>query len=773
MSVTSFENFLFRAAQEAKSRRHEYVCIEHLLYVLLEDKMVSSVFAYFDANTKQLKDNLEDFFQTKLEMLDSEELDYDPIQTIALQRLIQRVVLHTRYSSSEDITGGDLLASILSEADSYAMYFINQEGISRLDVLEYISHKDEEAYEEAYLEELEEAEAFAEEELRESARHGSALERFAEDLTQKALDDELDPLIGRERELERTIQILCRRNKNNPIFVGEQGVGKTALAEGFAQKIVFGDVPSKLKDLKVFSLDIGALIAGTKYRGDFEKRFKNLIAELKQFSQVALFIDEIHTIVGAGSATGTTLDAANLLKPILSSGNIRCFGSTTFEEYKNHFEKDRALARRFSKVEIKEPSLEETVQILKGLRSRFEEHHKVRFSDGALRAAAVLSEKYINERFLPDKAIDVIDEAGAMLSLNSPGKEKSRVRTSHIEAVVSKIARVPAHTVSTSDRQKLRGLDARLKEYIFGQDHAIDALAKAIRRARAGLGQESKPIGSFLFVGPTGVGKTEVAKQVSKILGLEMTRFDMSEYMEKHAVARLIGAPPGYVGYEQGGLLTDAVCKHPHSVLLLDEIEKAHPDLFNILLQVMDNASLTDNSGRVADFRNVMIIMTSNVGSEKLHTKPIGFSEDAPQIGKGAIDKMFRPEFRNRLDAIVKFDSLSTEIVERIIDKFITEIDAQLQTKRANIVLHTAARTWLAEKGYQPEYGARSVRRLVQEKIKDPIADELLFGSLVSGGTASVDVKDKDLVLKFVPRREKSARSKRLKKQGSKEATRV
>ncbi len=613
-----------------------------------------------------------------------------------------------------------------------------------MDVLEYVSHGPTEILEDdAALSELHEDDS---EEMGSAPAGASALEKYTVDLTERARLGQLDPLIGRDKELGRTIEVLCRRNKNNPLYVGDQGVGKTALAEGLARRVVEGEIPERLAGLRIFALDMGSLLAGTRYRGDFEQRLKGVLKQLEGIPNAVLFIDEIHTIVGAGATSGGSMDAANLLKPILTTGKIRVIGSTTFEEHKSHFEKDRALARRFLKIEVKEPSQEETLQIIKGLISRFEEHHGVRYSSGAIRAAVTLSTKYIRDRFLPDKAIDVIDEAGALVSLRAakalPKSERTPlVAVNHIEEIVSRIARVPAHTVGASEKEKLSTLDRALKEVVFGQNEAIDALVKSIRRARAGLSADHKPTGSFLFTGPTGVGKTEVAKQLATALGLELIRFDMSEYMEKHTVARLIGAPPGYVGFEQGGLLTDAVIKNPHAVLLLDEIEKAHPDIYNVLLQVMDDATLTDNTGRKADFRNVIVIMTSNVGSDSLFGKSLGFTNVTPTADQGAIDRHFRPEFRNRLDGIIKFQALPELVVEKVVDKFITQIDARLLEKKSTLTVTDRARRYLAKHGYNTQYGARSLGRLIDQKIKDPIAEELLFGKLQQGGTVTADVE--------------------------------
>jgi ATP-dependent Clp protease ATP-binding subunit ClpA len=755
----------------AKSHRHEYVCIEHLLCVLIDDVLIGDLIRSCGGSVVGLKTKLEKFFRENIKSLD-EVIEVEPLPTLGYQRVVQRAIMHAEFSSAAKLTLGDLLAAIFTETESHAVYFLQQENLSRLVVLEELSHGE-------FSENESSRESFDElQEEGESKR--DILTKYTTNLNEKAIAGELDPLVGRAKELERIIHVMCRRNKNNPLLVGDQGVGKTAIAEGLAIKIVAGDVPAKLKTTVIYSLDLGALLAGTRYRGDFEQRLKDVLKALEKKSNTLLFIDEIHTIVGAGSTSGGSMDAANMLKPVLTKGKLRIMGSTTFEEYKNQFEKDRALARRFLKIEVNEPSIEEAVEILKGLKSKFEEHHGVKYAPAALRTAVELSSKYINERFLPDKAIDVVDEAGAIVSLEhqankdidfeSPTEEQKipLVKVSHIEKVVAQIARIPARTVETTERDKLKDLEPQLKQVVFGQNEAISGLCTAIRRARAGLASEAKPVGSFLFTGPTGVGKTEVAKQLAKTLGLELIRFDMSEYMEKHAVSRLIGAPPGYVGFDQGGLLTDAIIKHPHSVLLLDEIEKAHYDLFNILLQVMDNAALTDNNGRKADFRNVIIIMTSNVGSEGMNSQPLGFGNNLPAVSQGAIDKTFRPEFRNRLDMIVKFAALSLEIAEKVVDKFIAELDSLLLEKRASISITSAARAWMAEKGYEPQYGARSISRLVQKEVKDKLADELLFGRLVDGGMVVVDVANSELVLKIegvkagVGKKESKAKTKQM-----------
>ena len=644
-----------------------------------------------------------------------------------------------------EVAVGDVLASIFLEKDSHAEYFLSEEGITRLDVLNYVSHNV------AKTSFPDEPGSLAKPGKEERRKKANPLELFTSDLVKLAGEGKLDPLIGRKTELERTMQVLCRRRKNNPVFVGDPGVGKTALAEGLAQKIEKGDVPDLLKDIQIFSLDLGGLLAGTKFRGDFEQRLKGVIAELQKRPKAILFIDEIHTIVGAGATSSGSMDASNILKPVLASGEIRCIGSSTYEEYKNHFEKDRALSRRFEKIEIPEPPVNETVQILKGLRSYYEEHHNILYTDTALKTAAELSAKYLNDRYLPDKAIDVIDEAGAFVRL-SGSTHRKKINPADIEKIVAKMARIPTQSVSTSDKAKLENLQDGLKKVVFGQDDAISALVTSIKRSRAGLANPERPVGCFLFTGPTGVGKTEVSRQVAYNLGVEFIRFDMSEYMEKHAVARLIGAPPGYIGFDQGGLLTDGIRKHPHSVLLLDEIEKAHLDLFNILLQVMDHATLTDNSGRKADFRNVILMMTSNAGSREMSQQTIGFGDvhrDTESKGKKAIEKLFSPEFRNRLDDIINFNSLNPEIMQKVVDKFIDELNGQLSIKKVSLTITPEVRIWLADKGYDPSYGARPLARVIQTEIKDGLSDEILFGRLKRGGKVIVDLADDRLIFKY------------------------
>ncbi len=727
------------AVREAKKRRHEYVCVEHILYAILYDSTGIEIVEACGGNIENLTKDLEEFFNNNLESV-QEGNEYVLQQTIAFQRVIQRAVNHVRSAEKQEVEVSDIMASIFMEKDSHAVYFLHQEGITRLDVLDYISHEVSKTQYEEGLDNLGQTK-------KDKKKKTDILEAFTVDLVQQAADGKLDPLIGRELELERTMQVLCRRRKNNPVFVGDPGVGKTAMAEGMAQKISSGDVPDLLNDIRIFSLDLGGMLAGTKFRGDFEARLKGVIAALKKMPKAILFIDEIHTIVGAGATSSGSMDASNILKPILATGDIRCIGSTTYEEYKNHFEKDRALSRRFEKIEIHEPPISETIQILKGLRSRYEEHHGIVYTDTALKAATELSAKFLNDRYLPDKAIDVIDEAGAYVRLKgSPHRKK--INPADIEKIVAKMARIPARSVSTTDRVKLGNLGARLKKVVYGQDPAIAGLATAIKRSRAGLGTPGKPIGSFLFTGPTGVGKTEVSMQLARILGVEFMRFDMSEYMEKHAVARLIGAPPGYIGFDQGGLLTEGVRKHPYSVLLLDEIEKAHPDLFNILLQVMDHATLTDNNGRKADFRNVIVIMTSNAGSREMSAASIGFGDvnkDTEFKGKKAIEKFFSPEFRNRLDAIISFQALNLDIMEKIVDKFLKQLNEQLVTKKVVVNITPAVRTWLAKVGYDPKYGARPLDRVIQKEIKDQLSDDILFGRLNKGGEVVIDLKDDKL----------------------------
>jgi ATP-dependent Clp protease ATP-binding subunit ClpA len=733
------------AVKEAKRRRHEYVSIEHILFAILNDTTGIEIVENCGGDVDNLLDSLENFFEEKIERIPEGD-DYVLQQTIGFQRVIQRAVNHARSAEKQEVAVADVLASIFLEKDSHAEYFLRHEGVTRLDVLNYISHsiaKDPFTDDSGGM--------IRPGKERDRRQKSNPLELFTLNLIELAAEGKLDPLIGRGAELERTMQVLCRRRKNNPVFVGDPGVGKTAMAEGLAQKIQKGEVPDLLEDMEIFSLDLGGLLAGTKFRGDFEQRLKGVIAELQKKPKAILFIDEIHTIVGAGATSSGSMDASNILKPVLASGEIRCIGSSTFEEFKNHFEKDRALSRRFEKIEIMEPPVSESIKILKGLRSRYEEHHGIAYTDAALKAAAELSTKYLRDRFLPDKAIDVIDEAGAFIRLSGSTRRK-RINPADIEKIIAKMARVPTQSVSTSDRSKLENLEDGLKNVVFGQDDAISALVTSIKRSRAGLGSPERPVGCFLFTGPTGVGKTEVSLQVARILGVEFMRFDMSEYMEKHAVARLIGAPPGYIGFDQGGLLTDGIRKHPHSVLLMDEIEKAHPDLFNILLQVMDHATLTDNNGRKADFRNVILMMTSNAGSREMSAANIGFGQthkDAQSKGKKAIETLFSPEFRNRLDEIITFNALNLEIMELIVDKFIAELNQQLSIKKVALTISPAVRTWLAKKGHDPTYGARPLARVIQNEIKDQLSDEILFGELQNGGLVSLDMTGDELTFQY------------------------
>ena len=729
------------AVREAKKRRHEYVCIEHILFAVLYDSTGIEIVESCGGNIENLVNALEKFFDDNLETV-PEGSEYVLQQTIAFQRVIQRAVNHVRSAEKQEVEVSDILASIFLEKDSHSAHFLNSEGVTRLDVLSYISHNISKTHFN------EGPGGFVKTDKKQKKKRTNPLELFTIDLVKMAADGKLDPLIGRKTEMERTMQVLCRRRKNNPVFVGDPGVGKTAMAEGLAQKINEADLPDILKNIKIFSLDLGGLLAGTKFRGDFEQRLKGVIAELKKIPNAILFIDEIHTIVGAGATSSGSMDASNILKPVLAAGDIRCIGSTTYEENKNHFEKDRALSRRFEKIEIYEPPVSETIQILKGLRSRYEEHHEIIYTDSALKAATELSAKYINDRYLPDKAIDVIDEAGAFVRLSGSTRRK-KINPSDIEKIVAKIAKIPTQSVSTSDRTKLENLEESLKQVVFGQDDAINSMVTSIKRSRAGLSAPEKPIGSFLFTGPTGVGKTEVSLQLSRALGVEFIRYDMSEYMEKHAVARLIGAPPGYIGFDQGGLLTDGIRRHPYAVLLLDEIEKAHQDLFNILLQVLDHATLTDNSGKKADFRNVIIIMTSNAGSREMSSQSIGFGDvhkDVESKGKKAVEKFFSPEFRNRLDGIIQFSSLNIEIMGKVVDKFITQVNEQLSAKKVLLTVSSEVRTWLAKKGYDPRYGARPLERLIQTEIKDVLSDQILFGRLAKGGEIIVGLENDKLI---------------------------
>ena len=737
-------NLAFKTARE---KRHEYMTVEHLLLALLDDASAASVLKACGADLVALRDDLTEFIDSTMPTIPDAQLEQDTQPTHGFQRVLQRAVFQVNSANHSEVVGANVIVAIFSEQESQAVYFMRLQDVARIDVVNFISHGISKYVDQP--DGSEGSEESLEGEGEETAKEKSLLSQFTTNLNEQAEAGLIDPLIGRDSEIERVSQILIRRRKNNPLLTGETGVGKTAIAEGLAKLIIEGDVPEPMLGSTVYSLDMGALLAGTKYRGDFEKRLKNLINELVKVDKSILFIDEIHTIIGAGAASGGVMDASNLLKPLLSSGKLRCIGSTTYQEYRGIFEKDHALARRFQKIDVPEPSIDETFEILKGLKSRFEDHHDLKFTNPALRAAAELSNRHINDRFLPDKAIDVIDEAGAFQRLQPEYKRKKSVGLSDIELVISKIARIPAKSVSVSDKAQLADLSSNLKMVVFGQDEAIDSLSTSIKLARAGLREGSKPIGSFLFAGPTGVGKTEVCKQLANVLGIELIRFDMSEYMERHTVSRLIGAPPGYVGYDQGGLLTEAVTKQPHSVILLDEVEKAHPDVFNLLLQVMDHGTLTDNNGRKADFRNVILIMTTNAGAELMSRASIGFSiQDHTTDGMEAIKKMFTPEFRNRLDSIVQFGELSIDVIKTVVDKFLVQLQSQLDDKKVFIEIDDDARLWLAENGYDSKMGARPMDRLIQEKIKKPLAEEVLFGALAQkGGTAFVSVEDGELVV--------------------------
>lgn len=729
--------------RDAESRHHEYLTVEHILFAILHDEWGVDIINNCGGSIAKLKADLEVFFEKHTPKF-PENSDNYPEPTIAFRRVFQTAVNHVRSSEKPEADAGDILCAIFQEKDSHAVHYLHSEGITRLDVLNYISHGISKNANDLLEDSTPEIKAIP---GKKDTPKKEALTEYSVDLVQKAATGGIDPLVGRDKEIKRTIQVLCRRRKNNVVFVGEPGVGKTAIVEGLALKIHKGNVPDLLRNTRIYLIDMGGMLAGTKYRGDFEARLKSTIKSLEEIPDAILFIDEIHTIVGAGSTSGGSMDASNILKPILNSGKLRCIGASTYEEYKNFFEKDRALSRRFQKIDIYEPDSKETFHILKGLKSYYEEYHGVKYTDRALKTAADLSSKYINDRHLPDKAIDVIDEAGALLKLSQNFSRKKTVGQHEIESIIAKIARIPKRNISTSDTDKLKKLEDELKKAVFGQDKAIHSLSSAIKRARAGLGSPEKPIGSFLFAGPTGVGKTEVSKTIASVLGIQFFRFDMSEYMEKHTVARLIGAPPGYVGFDQGGLLTDAIRKHPYSVLLMDEIEKAHPDIFSILLQVMDYATLTDNNGKKADFRNVILIMTSNAGTNEMSKDSIGFGDridDTRSKGNEAIKKIFSAEFRNRLDSTITFNSLTPEIMIMVVDKFIHELRQQLGQKKVGITLSDSARNWLAEKGYDPKYGARPLGRLIQTEIKDTLSEEVLFGKLHKGGKVFIDlVNDK------------------------------
>ena len=732
------EKALVMAIREAKIRQHEHVTVEHILFGLLHDDMAAEIINNCGGNIDTLKSSLETFFNKNLPIF--EEIGQEPSQTIGFNRVLQRAIAHVQSCGKTEVDSGDVLTAIFSEPESFAVYFLQSEGLNRLELVEYISHR---------MEPKPTVQPQTEEPQKEPAK--TALEKYTVDLSARAEQGLIDPLIGRRHELKRVMQILCRRRKNNPLLVGEPGVGKTAIAEGLALHIHEKRVPPVLQDLKIHQLDMGALLSGTKYRGDFEQRLKGVIDEVQDKGNIILLIDELHTIVGAGATSGGSMDASNLLKPALQAGTLRCIGSTTYDEYRNHVEKDRALSRRFQKIDIEEPTVDDTVAILKGLKSRYEEHHGVKYSMPALKITAELAGRYINDRFLPDKAIDVLDETGAAFRL-ATGRKRQTVTVRDVETVIARMARIPTKNISGSDVAQLKHLNQQMKSVIFGQDHVIETLVSTIKRSRAGLKDPQRPTGAFLFAGPTGVGKTEVARQLAASLSIHLERFDMSEYMEKHAVARLIGAPPGYVGFDQGGLLTDAIKKHPYSVLLLDEIEKAHPDIFGILLQIMDHSTLTDNAGRKADFRNVILLMTTNAGAREMSGQAIGFVSDKQGRDQKAIKNLFSPEFRNRLDGIVSFHSLKPEVMELIVDKMIHEIQEQLAERKVTLKLTDKARRWLADKGYDPDFGARPLKRLIMNEIGDPLTEEILFGKLTRGGTTVIDYKKDKFTFNHQPR---------------------
>ncbi|HEY4873244.1 MAG TPA: ATP-dependent Clp protease ATP-binding subunit ClpA [Steroidobacteraceae bacterium] len=744
MLSNELEYCLNDAFHRAREARHEYLTVEHLLLAILDTPKVREILRACGADLTKLKQDLKDHIdQSTPHLEEAEEREVQP--TLGFQRVLQRAVFHVQSSGKKEVGVGNVLVAIFSEKQSHSVFLLNRQHVARLDVVNYISHGLSKIADERS--DKEETQTDGD---RDPEGTGSALDKYATNLNRLAQDGRIDPLIGRKLEIERTVEILCRRRKNNPLYVGEAGVGKTAIAEGLARLIVEGKVPDVLSDCTVYALDMGALIAGTKYRGDFEKRLKGVITELKKQPGAILFIDEIHTVIGAGAASGGVMDASNLIKPVLTNGELRCIGSTTYQEYRGIFEKDHALARRFQKIDVVEPSIEETIEILLGLKSRFEEHHSIVYAVDAMRAAAELSARHISERHLPDKAIDVVDEAGARLRLKPLAEREHTVEVRHIEEVVARMARIPPKSVSTSDREVLKNLERNLKLVIFGQDRAVESLAAAIKMARSGLGDQRKPLGNFLLAGPTGVGKTEVTRQLAIAMGVEFLRFDMSEYMERHTVSRLIGAPPGYVGFDQGGLMTEAITKHPHCVLLLDEIEKAHPDVFNLLLQVMDHGTLTDNNGRKADFRHVIIVMTTNAGAQEMSRPSIGFMHsDNTSDGMEAIRRLFTPEFRNRLDAVIQFAPLDRATIERVVDKLIVEVETQLEQKGVQLSVEDAARSWIAEKGYDPKMGARPMARVIQEHIKRPLAEELLFGRLSGGGQVQVSVSADGTKLEF------------------------
>jgi ATP-dependent Clp protease ATP-binding subunit ClpA len=761
----SLEKTLHAALANASERSHEYATLEHLLLALIDDPDAAEVMQACGVDLPELGEVVKQYLDQEYQSLKTQEKG-DPSPTAGFQRVIQRAILHVQSSGKDTVTGANVLVALFSERDSYAVYFLQQQDMTRLDAVSFISHgigKGGKRIEDRTPKGSESEAPQAEE--KSAAKDGkkeTALDQFTVNLNEKALAGKIDPLIGRGPEVDRTIQILCRRSKNNPLYVGDPGVGKTAIAEGLARKIIEGDVPEVLTNAVIYSLDMGALLAGTRYRGDFEERLKQVVSELEKMPDAVLFIDEIHTVIGAGATSGGAMDASNLLKPALSGGSIRCIGSTTYKEFRNHFEKDRALLRRFQKIDVNEPTVEDTIKILKGLRSAFEDHHKVKYTPEAIKTAVELSARYINDRKLPDKAIDVIDEVGAMQMLVPPSKRKKTITAREIEAVIATMARIPPKSVSSDDRSALEHLERDLKRVVFGQDQAIGVLSSAMKLSRAGLRDPEKPIGSFLFSGPTGVGKTEVAKQLASIMGIPIQRFDMSEYMERHSVSRLIGAPPGYVGYDQGGLLTDAIDQQPHCVLLLDEIEKAHPDLFNILLQVMDNGRLTDHHGKTVDFRNVVLIMTTNAGASDMARNGIGFGDvSKADAGDEAVKRMFSPEFRNRLDAIVPFAYLGTEVIARVVEKFVLQLELQLAEQNVHIQFDSDARDWLGARGYDKLYGARPMARLIQEKVKQPLAEELLFGKLRHGGEVHVSVKEGALAFELTPAPPKLVKGKK------------
>ncbi|HME27523.1 MAG TPA: ATP-dependent Clp protease ATP-binding subunit ClpA [Acetobacteraceae bacterium] len=756
MLSRNLEQTLHRALSLASERRHEYATLEHLLLGLADDTDAATVLRACGVDLDKLRSDLSEFLDKDLAGLATDRAG-DPKPTAGFQRVVQRAAIHVQSSGRDEVTGANVLVALFSERESHAVYFLQLQDMTRLDAVNFISHGIAKAPGRSAQRPVQgtgsQPEAHQEQEREEkpNRRNQDALSNYCVNLNKKAMAGKIDPLIGRENEIERTIQILCRRTKNNPLYVGEPGVGKTAIAEGLAKRIVEGDVPEVLARSTIYALDMGALLAGTRYRGDFEERLKAVVAELENQQGAILFIDEIHTVIGAGATSGGAMDASNLLKPALASGNMRCIGSTTYKEFRNYFEKDRALVRRFQKIDVNEPTLEDSIKILRGLKTNYERHHKVRYTDEAIRAAVELSAKYINDRKLPDKAIDVIDEVGASRMLLPEHKRRKTVTLRDVEEIVAKIARIPPKSVSADDKETLRNLERDLKSMVFGQDKAIEALAAAIKLARAGLREPEKPIGNYLFCGPTGVGKTEVARQLASTMGIELIRFDMSEYMERHSVSRLIGAPPGYVGFDQGGLLTDAIDQHPHAVLLLDEIEKAHQDLFNILLQVMDHGKLTDHNGKSVDFRNVVLIMTTNAGASDMAKEAIGFGRDTREgEDEDAIKRLFTPEFRNRLDATIAFAGLTPEIVGRVVEKFVMQLEAQLADRNVTIELSSAAKEWLAERGYDKLYGARPLARVIQEHIKKPLAEELLFGKLVKGGSVKVTLKEGKLDFEII-----------------------